>query len=129
MTARSKKIWKIVGVCTGVLLLIGAGAFFYYKSTKSQQEEDENPFLPSKSPTGSSPKTGTAGLYSKSEIENMQSWLLSTGISNSNQVIIDAINTTGGVDGKIGNGFWTALTEAKKEGYVENLEELYDLTN
>lgn len=131
MTEKSKRIWKIVGISAGVLTIIGIGIYVWHKQTSKPEESAENEFLPKvpyQAPS-QAPKTGTAGLYSKQEIEKMQAWLLATGISMHNQIMSYAITSTGGLDGKIGKGFWTALNEAIKRGYVKNLEELHSITN
>ncbi|MFN5983224.1 MAG: hypothetical protein ACK479_07155 [Fluviicola sp.] len=43
-----------------------------------------------------------------------------------NKTIIEAIEKSGGIDGKIGKGFNTALNEAVKIGIVSSIEDLYN---
>lgn len=122
MTAKTKKVIKIVGISSAILLIIGTGIYIYYRSTHQTDDNDENLY-------DSIPKSSNSSSYSSDEIINMQAWLLSIAIKNDNQLIIDAIQTTGGVDGYIGTGFNTALAEAIKQGYVTSLNDLYHKSN
>ncbi|MFN6077435.1 MAG: hypothetical protein ACK46Y_17910 [Fluviicola sp.] len=64
--------------------------------------------------------------YEKQEIMRMQSWLVAKALSMKNKTIIEAIEKSGGIDGKIGKGFNTALNEAVKIGIVSSIEDLYN---
>jgi hypothetical protein len=55
----------------------------------------------------------------------MQSWLYSEGIKAQNQLILDSIMKTGGIDGVMGKGFNAALAEAIRAGIVDSLSDLY----
>lgn len=116
----TKKVWKIVGISLGILALIGTGLYFLLR----KKEENNTQYMPEPERVAS-----PSGQYSPEEIKNMQAWLLSEGIRNENQIITHAINSTGGIDGKIGNGFQTALSEAMKQGYIDSLNALYKISN
>jgi len=127
MNAQQKKIVKIVGISTGVLLLIGGiVALIIYK--QRQKELADEPTFTGTGATGNS-HTSAPQSYTPTEIERMQTWLMQVGLTYGNDTIVNAIRTTGGIDGKIGNGFNTALNEAIKQGYVKSLSDLYSKTN
>ncbi len=135
MNAKQKKIVKIVGISVGALLLIGGiVALVIYK--KRQNELSDQPTFKGSSDsnstgnsTGNSYTPPTQVHYTPKEIERMQTWLVQIATIKGNTVILDAIRSTGGIDGKIGNGFHTALNEAIKKGYVKSLADLYSKTN
>ncbi len=59
-------------------------------------------------------------LYNENEVKSMQSYLVSLG--GQSKMWVD---TTGGVDGKIGNGFKNAYTWAVVSGQVLDIDDLY----
>lgn len=122
MEARTKKIWAIVGISAATLTILGVG-FFLWRRKKRKEEREQIP----PEPVRSSPSQ--SNTYTSEEVKNMQAWLLATGIKNENQLIVETINNTGGIDGIMGNGFRTALTEAIQKGYIESLNDLYKISN
>lgn len=68
-------------------------------------------------------------VYTKIEIENMQTRLLELASENSNHKMIEFIISTGGVDGIIGKGFRSALNEAIENKYVLDLKDLFNKAN
>lgn len=127
MNAKQKKVVKIVGISLGALLLIGGVVALIIYKQRQKELLDEPPFSGANT-TGNSHAT-TQQSYTPTEIERMQAWLMQVGLTYGNNTIVNAIRTTGGIDGKIGNGFHTALNEAIKQGYVKSLSDLYNKTN
>ncbi len=127
MTPQSKKILKGVGITVLILSIIGLGVLIYFKSTISGDEDkDENPYTKPRNPSTSSGSTSSSVSYTKDEIKGMQNWLMVRAINANNQVIIQAIETTGGIDGKIGAGFRTAEAEAIRIGLIKDRASLYE---
>lgn len=129
MNAKQKKIVKVVGISAGVLLLIGGIVALIIYKQRQKELADEPTFINNGSGSTGSSYTPTSQSYTPVEIERMQSWLMQVGLTYGNSIIVDAIRTTGGIDGKIGKGFNTALDEAIRKGYVKSLSDLYDKTN
>lgn len=129
MNAKQKKIVKVVGISAGVLLLIGGIVALIIYKQRQKELADEPTFINNGSGSTGGSYTPTSQSYTPTEIERMQSWLVQVGLTYGNSVIVDAIRTTGGIDGKIGKGFNTALDEAIRKGYVKSLSDLYDKTN
>ena len=132
MTTNKKQVWKTVALVAGIVLVVGAIVIIIYQQHKKKNEEetgDENPYVPTSKPhvaSSGSSGSGTGGLnFTKDEIKQMQQWLLNLGYFGQNQVIIQAINGSGGIDGVIGSGFNKALNEAIRLGWVKDLKELY----
>lgn len=137
MTPDKKRIWKTVAIVAGITLVLTSIVIIIYQQHKKKKDEteDENPYVAAK-PSGASAVNSssassagavyTNGSYTKAEVERMQSWLFSVATIWHNNVIVDAIRNSGGIDGKMGNGFNKALTEAIRVKYVTNLQDLYD---
>jgi len=107
---------------TGLILLMSGVSFLIYKlATRDQNQGDDNPYVKGKSVASKK--------YSKSEIENMQMWLMDQALTYGNVKIENRINETDGIDGKIGPGFYDALEEAIKVGWVKSLKDLYSKAN
>tara|TARA_R110000824_G_scaffold40986_6_gene122381 strand:+ start:4054 stop:4551 length:498 start_codon:yes stop_codon:yes gene_type:complete len=62
-----------------------------------------------------------AGQYNSSEIKSMQNYLL--GLGGQSKMWVE---TTGGADGKIGNGFKTSYTWAVLSKKVSDINDLYN---
>lgn len=129
MNAKQKKLVKVVGISAGVLLLIGGIVALIIYKQRQKELEDEPIFINNGSGSTGGSYTPTSQSYTPREIERMQAWLMQVGLTYGNSIIVDAIRTTGGIDGKIGRGFNTALDEAIRKGYVKSLSDLYDKTN
>lgn len=132
MNAQQKKIVKIVGISVGTLFFIGGiVALVIYKRRQNESaiepvfRGNSNSDVPQKPYSPAPPKV----QYTSLEIERMQTWLVQAATIERNSVILNAIRSTGGIDGKMGNGFYTALNEAIKRGYVKSLADLYSRTN
>ncbi len=135
MNAQQKKGLKIVGVSLGIVFIIG-GAVIIFILRKRKQDESYQEYNPPYTNSGTSPSeygggsTETPSLqYTKREVERMQTWLIQAATIKRNTIILNAIRSTGGIDGKIGNGFYTALHEAIKRGYIKDIHDLYNKSN
>lgn len=129
MTAKGKKIAKIVGFSLLGLALVGGGIYLYYRSKGNDEPADENPYVRNTYNTTVSSGATSVNPYAKyntEEIKKMQTWLYWKGIFKLNKIITDAIGNSGGIDGVVGTGFKTALNEAVKQGYVLSLTDLYN---
>lgn len=128
MTTKSKKILKGVGITVVILLILGLGVMIYFKSTKSGDEDnDDNPYTkPRNTSSGSGSGSGSTSVYTKDEIKGMQNWLMIRAMNADNQVIIQAIESTGGIDGIIGSGFRKAEAEAIRIGLIKDRASLYE---
>ena len=124
MTTKQKTILKNVGIILGVLLLVGAVVAFAIRKGRDARLVDDTDTTES-SGANYSPAPTTGSGYTKDEVKAMQLWLIQKAATNNNNVIISAIRTTGGIDGIIGEGFYTALREAIAQGYVTSLGDLY----
>jgi len=113
---------------TGLILLLAAVSILIYKlATRGENQDGDNPYVKGKSKgkfSGVSSKN-----YSKTEIENMQLWLMDQAIAFGNSKVENRINETDGIDGKIGPGFRDALEEAIRVGWVKSIEDLYKKAN
>ena len=126
MTTKQKTILKNVGITLGVLLLIGAVISFAIRKGRDARLVDDTDTTGSSGANYSQVPATTAGSgYTKDEVKAMQVWLIQKAATNNNNAIISAIRTTGGIDGIIGEGFYTALREAIAQGYVTSLNDLY----
>lgn len=116
-----KKIAIIIGILVGVGIIVTSIVLYRKLGNKEDETEDFEPsYSGSSSPKIIQPK------YEQQEIMRMQSWLVAKALSMKNKAIIEAIEESGGIDGKIGNGFNTALNEAVKIGIVSSIEDLYN---
>lgn len=107
------KITAIVLTSIGALLLIST---IIWVVVKRRKEED--------SQSDTSRVNTSKEVQGNTLIEKMQSYLLNLGMTHNNQVIIDSIRLTGGIDGIAGDGFETALAEAIDKGFISSLEDL-----
>jgi hypothetical protein len=130
MEAQTKKILKGVGITVGILLIVGIGVMIYIKSTKKGDgDEDENPYTKPRQPNGNTGSTSgsiNAVSYTINQIKGMQNWLMIRAINANNQVIIQAIENTGGIDGVIGSGFRKAEAEAIRIGLIRDRAQLFE---
>lgn len=126
MTPETKKVVKTIAVSMGVILIVVSIVVIIYKKTKGGDESEDtfNPFA-----RNTEPIEIDESKYSRDEIERMQSWLIAKATEEQNNLIIDAIRDTGGIDGDIGEGFVKAINEAIRKGYVKDLEDLYKKSN
>ena len=116
-----KKISIIIGILVGIGIIITSIVLYRKLGNKEDETEDYEPtYSGSSSPKIIEPK------YEQQEIMRMQSWLVAKALSMKNKTIIEAIEKSGGIDGKIGKGFNTALNEAVKIGIVSSIEDLYN---
>lgn len=115
-----KKIAIIIGILVGIGIIVTSIVLYRKLGNKADESEDFEPsYNPSSSPKIIQPK------YEQQEIMRMQSWLVAKALTMKNKTIIEAIEKSGGIDGKIGKGFNTALNEAVKMGIVSSIEDLY----
>lgn len=129
MNAKQKKIVKVVGISAGALLLIGGIVALIVYKQRQKDLADEPTFINNGSGSTGGSYTPTSQGYTPTEIERMQAWLMQVGLTYGNSIIVDAIRTTGGIDGKMGKGFQSALDEAIRKGYVKSFSDLYNKTN
>ena len=116
-----KKIAIIIGILVGIGIIVTSIVLYRKLGNKEDETEDYEPtYSGSSSPKIIEPK------YEQQEIMRMQSWLVAKALSMKNKTIIEAIEKSGGIDGKIGKGFNTALNEAVKIGIVSSIEDLYN---
>ncbi len=116
----SKRIVLIISILLGIGIIV-TSIVLYIKLGKDNEQTDN---LVSDDYHPRTPKT-VQTKYSEQEIIRMQSWMVARGLTLKNQIIIDAIEQSGGIDGKIGKGFNTALNEVIKMGLVSSIEDLY----
>ena len=130
MTEQGKKILKGVGITVGILLILGIGVMIYIKSTKKDEgDEDENPYAKPRQPsgnTGSNTGPTNSSSYTVNQIKQMQNWLIVIGTKVDNQVIVNAIVDSGGIDGKIGPGFRKAEAEGIRVGLFDSRARLFE---
>ncbi|MFN6084347.1 MAG: hypothetical protein ACK476_05405 [Fluviicola sp.] len=116
-----KKIIIIIGILVGIGIIVTSIVLYRKLGNKEDETEDFEPtYRGSSSPKIIEPK------YEQQEIMRMHSWLVAKALSMKNKTIIEAIEKSGGIDGKIGKGFNTALNEAVKIGIVSSIEDLYN---
>ena len=116
-----KKIAIIIGILVGIGIIVTSIILYRKLGNKEDETEDYEPtYSGSSSPKIIEPK------YEQQEIMRMQSWLVAKALSMKNKIIIESIEKSGGIDGKIGKGFNTALNEAVKIGIVSSIEDLYN---
>lgn len=126
MTPESKKTLKRIALIGGILLVVGGiGLLIYLNWKKNKEDEDSD----TETPKNSTGKTTTIvkvvpSQYSVSEIKKMQNYLYLRATMMPNSYIIKRINDTGGIDGKMGNGFNDALKEAIRVNIVKDLNDL-----
>lgn len=143
MTAENKKVVKILAISVGVILILTGITILIVKQVQKNRDArealkasadskgtDSPPAKTSSGTSGStsgSSSTNTFGgrTFSKTEIERMQAYLLSSGAIERNELIVSSIRDTGGIDGKIGTGFKTAYNEAIRIGLIKSLDDLY----
>jgi hypothetical protein len=135
MTIKQKKIVKIGALSLGGAILLTVIIILIVKQVRKSREAKAsegtggsikittNPS--SSSSSGSSTNTLNGRTFSSTEIEKMQSYLFNMGAMAMNELIVSSIRDSGGIDGKIGNGFKTALTEAIRINIVSSLDDLY----
>lgn len=136
MTVKEKKVVKIVGLSLGGAIILTVIIILIVKQVQKSRDAKAVEDLGSSSPkinTGSNSSgyssSSTSSLngrtFSKTEIEKMQSYLFNMGAMAMNELIVSSIRDSGGIDGKIGNGFKTALSEAIRINIVNSLDDLY----
>lgn len=132
MNPKAKTAIKIIGISLGALTLTGVGVYLYLKN---KRDPSGGNYAQSDSPSSFENTSGNhvaANPYSKystTEVRKMQQWLYWKGLFSINKTILDAIAKSGGIDGKIGPGFITALNEAIKKGYVTSIDDLFNKAN
>lgn len=138
MTPENKKTVKILAISVGIILVLTVITILIVKQVQKARAEKEESGIseggdsPASKPSSSGSGSGGSSLnsfqgrtFSKTEIEKMQSFLLNMGAMALNEKMISAIRDTGGIDGKIGNGFKTAYNEAIRIGIIKSLDDLY----
>lgn len=142
MTPENKKVLKIIAISAGVILILTAITILIVKQVQKSREareaneasgvSNDGDSAPSKSSTGTSSGGGSSTksfggrTFSKAEIEKMQSYLFNMGAMAMNDLIVSSIRDSGGIDGKIGNGFKNAYNEAIRIGLIKSLDDLYN---
>lgn len=136
MTVKEKKVVKIVGLSLGgaiiltVIIILIVKQVQKSRDAKSVEDSGSNsPRINTGSNTSGYSSSSTSSFngrtFSKTEIEKMQSYLFNMGAMAMNELIVSSIRDSGGIDGKIGNGFKTALSEAIRINIVDSLDDLY----
>ncbi len=129
MTPANKQIWKAVGISAGLILIIGGIIILVVQLKKRKEQEDsDEPEPVKKTGSGSWGSSGSSvnnSGFTTEEVKRMQSWLVQIATMWQNPIIISAIQSTGGIDGKMGSGFNKALAEAVRVKYVTDIHDLY----
>lgn len=139
MTAENKKTIKILAISVGIILVVTVVAVLIIqhinsdKDTKDKDEPSRDPDTVPKTTATSSGAASSSGslntfqgrTFAKADIEKMQSFLFNMGAMAMNDLIVNTIRNSGGIDGKIGNGFKTAYDEAIRIGIIKSLDDLY----
>lgn len=137
MTPENKKVLKIIAVSAGVILILTVITILIVKQVQKRREtkdesgvSDTGNSTPSKTSSGSSASSSSSSSFggrsfSKAEIEKMQSYLFNMGAMAMNDLIVSTIRDSGGIDGKIGNGFKTAYNEAIRIKIIKSVDDLY----
>lgn len=140
MTPENKKVVKIIAVSLGIILVVSVITVLIVKQVQKSAEArkakeaggisergDSAPSKPSSGTSSGGSSTSSFGgrTFSKEEITKMQSYLFNIGAMGMNETIVSAIRDSGGIDGKIGNGFKTAYNEALRVGYIKSIDDLY----
>lgn len=120
MDEKMKETLKMIGIVLGIGVVISGVAYLFYKMATDQKVPTDT--APSVEPE---PVILPLRNYTATEVKQMQSWLYSEGIKSQNQLILDSIMKTGGIDGVMGRGFNAALAEAIRAGIVNSLSDLY----
>lgn len=132
---KKKNIGGIVALIAGIVLVLGSiVTVVVIQVRKNREDEDEaSEMLDLPTATAHLQNSGNDGglsagsstsVFTTEQIKVMQTYLLQLGIQHNNQYIIDAIQLTGGIDGKIGSGFHAAVLEAKDKGYLTGYEDI-----
>ena len=127
---KEKNIGGIIALVAGVVLVLGSVVtIIVIQVNKNKSNQEGEPIIDldaamsdmNNSSVGSS--VGSSS-FTTEQIKAMQTYLLQIGIQKNNQYIIDAIQLTGGIDGKMGSGFRAAVQEAKDKGYLDGYEDI-----
>lgn len=132
---KKKKIGGIVALIAGIVLVLGSITTIIVIQVRKNKDDDEEiqemdlptatAHLQSSNTGGETSLTGgSSSVFTTEQIKVMQTYLLQLGIQHNNQYIIDAIQLTGGIDGKIGSGFHAAVKEARDRGYLTGYEDI-----
>jgi len=124
MSVKKKNIGGLIALILGLVLLVGTGIVLAIKFKNKSNQDSEN----SKLNNNTFSDRNEDHTNEVEKIKRMQRLLLNLGVKYNNSFIIDAINLTGGIDGRIGDGFNTALNEAIERGYVKSLNDLQNLS-
>lgn len=139
MTPENKLLLKRIALFVGiaailatVIVLIVQNNKYKRDAEKAEENSDASPPKPTSTGTsggsssgGSSTNTLNGRTFTKTEIEKMQTLMAFIGYMKQNQFIQSSIAETGGIDGKIGEGFKEALAECIRIGAVKDLDDLY----
>lgn len=126
---KEKNIGGIIALVAGIVLVLGGIAtIIVIQVQKSKEGREDQPIIDLDAGMLNSVNTNSSGTSNQSftveQIKAMQRYLLQLGIQKNNQYIIDAIQLTGGIDGKMGSGFRAAVQEAKDKGYLQGYEDI-----
>jgi len=123
-----KNIGKWVALSVGLALILGAGIYGVVKLINRDKDDSiVDPLatgFPDTQNLNSTLPTDKNKGFTTDQIKQMQSYLLEIGKYYNNQVIIDSIQLTGGIDGNLGEGFETAIIEARDKGYLVGYEDV-----
>lgn len=139
MTPEAKKVLKVALISVGIITIITVIAVLVIKKIQKDKEEKEadkeepqsKTVYVHQTPTGgssasaSTTNTLNGRVYTRAEIEKMQSYLVHMGSVKNNMTIVKSIQDNGGIDGKIGSGFKAALKEALRIKMVNDQDDLY----
>lgn len=126
---KEKNIGGIIALVGGIILVLGSiVTIIVIKVRKKKEDELNNPVIDLDEAMSNAENSGVVTSdsmgFTTEQIKAMQTYLLQIGIQKNNQYIIDAIQLTGGIDGKMGSGFHAAIQEAKDKGYLEGYEDI-----
>ena len=122
---KEKKIGGLIALVAGIVLVFGSVVTIIIIKAKNKEVDEENPILDLDVAMSNNQNSNSgSSAFSTEQIKAMQTYLLQIGIQHNNQYIIDAIQLTGGIDGKMGSGFKAAIQEAKEKGYLTGYEDI-----
>jgi hypothetical protein len=127
--SKEKNIRGVKALVAGIVLVLSSIiTLIVIQTNKNKGSEEEEPIVDLDIAIDNVENSGAEAPsnmgFTVEQIKIIQTYLLQIGIKHNNQYIIDAIQLTGGIDGKIGSGFHAAIQEAKDKGYLKGYEDI-----